>query len=459
MPTTPKPQAAIYARLSKAAGTEESESSKRQVDACRKLAKDRGLSVCEVIVDDDKSAFSGKLRPGYQRLLELIASGEVSTVLAWHSDRLHRSASELESFLKLVLDNGVAVATVQSGTMDASTAAGRFNAGMLSQMAHYESDHRSERVLAAKDSAAAAGIWHGGVPPYGYVKAANGSLKVVPAESKVILGVAKRLAAGERIGVLVEDLNTAGVSTRSGGLWDATSLAYVVVNPAVAGRRIHRGDDVGAGAWKAILSPRLAAAMKAWDGSRSRLKRRPKVALLTAGRIRCASCEASMQSSRTGNSIRGYRCSKCSRSIKAEPVEELVTEALLLRLDEAKLPAPTNHGDGGAAVVQLAELESELTQLATDLGAGLFTRGEWLAMRKPLEQRITDARQAVETQMAAAAKGGLGNPKALRRQWPKLGLEERQRVVDLFVDSVRISKPGFTGNRFDSSRVAVIWKK
>ena len=105
MPTTrdrERPTAAIYARLSRNRTPDERDSTRRQVESCKKLAKDKGLDVTHVLIDDDISAYSGKVRPGYQQLLELIETDQIDCVIAWHHDRLHRSPIELEQFVKRV---------------------------------------------------------------------------------------------------------------------------------------------------------------------------------------------------------------------------------------------------------------------------------------------------------------------------------------------------------------------
>lgn len=69
-PQSHKSFAAIYARISsdksgQSAGVE------RQEADCRALASRLGLTVSHVLVDNDISAYSGKPRPQYKRLLEL----------------------------------------------------------------------------------------------------------------------------------------------------------------------------------------------------------------------------------------------------------------------------------------------------------------------------------------------------------------------------------------------------
>jgi len=68
----------------------------RQVDDCRAMAERRGWPVAELYVDDDVSAYSGKPRPAYRRMLEDIRSGSVDAVVVGHLDRLHRQPKPRE---------------------------------------------------------------------------------------------------------------------------------------------------------------------------------------------------------------------------------------------------------------------------------------------------------------------------------------------------------------------------
>jgi site-specific DNA recombinase len=118
---------AVYCRISQD-GEGQGLGVARQEADCRRLAERRGWDVVEVYVDNDLSAYSGKARPGYQRLLADIEAGKVEAVVAWHPDRLHRSPVELEAFIDLVERSGVGVETVQAGRVDLATPAGRMNA-------------------------------------------------------------------------------------------------------------------------------------------------------------------------------------------------------------------------------------------------------------------------------------------------------------------------------------------
>jgi DNA invertase Pin-like site-specific DNA recombinase len=66
--------AALYARISS-----DIEGSglgvKWQVEDCRRLAASLGWIVAEEYIDNDLSAYSGKARPGYQRMLDDLRDG------------------------------------------------------------------------------------------------------------------------------------------------------------------------------------------------------------------------------------------------------------------------------------------------------------------------------------------------------------------------------------------------
>jgi hypothetical protein len=138
----------IYVRISKdktglRAGVD------RQRADCLALAERLGWPVARIYVDNDISAYSGKRRPDYEALCDDVKNGIVNAVIAWHPDRLHRRSAELESWLDLCGDD-VAHATVQAGLWDLSTPSGRMTARILGAVAQHESEHKSERVRAAK---------------------------------------------------------------------------------------------------------------------------------------------------------------------------------------------------------------------------------------------------------------------------------------------------------------------
>ncbi|MCW2760007.1 MAG: serine recombinase, partial [Marmoricola sp.] len=89
--------AAIYARIS-SDPTEARAGVGRQVSDCRKLADSLGWGVAGEYVDNDLSAYSGKRRPEYERMLTDLTDGVIDAVVVYDIDRLTRRPMELEHF-------------------------------------------------------------------------------------------------------------------------------------------------------------------------------------------------------------------------------------------------------------------------------------------------------------------------------------------------------------------------
>ena len=119
----------------------------------------------------------------------------------------------------------------------------------------------------------------------------------------------------------------------------------------------------------------------------------------------------------------------CGRlSIVAAPLEQLVTDAVLYRLDSPQLASALS---GRAAQDQhAAELadaiaadRQQLDELAALYADKTISAREWLAARNPIEARINDnERRVARLTRSDALAGVVGNGKQLGRQWAKLDL-------------------------------------
>ena len=71
-------EAVIYCRISKDAAHNEL-GVQRQEKECRALCDQLGYTVAAVYVDDDRSAYTGKPRPGYVAMSAQVATGASGT--------------------------------------------------------------------------------------------------------------------------------------------------------------------------------------------------------------------------------------------------------------------------------------------------------------------------------------------------------------------------------------------
>src|SRR5215211_4059243 len=141
----------------------------RQMEDCERLAERKGWRVAERYVDDDVSAYGGKCRPEYARLLDDLRSGVIDGVVVWHLDRLHRQPKELEEFFDVCKAARVDDLATVTGRINLADPDGQFQARILGAVAKKESDDKSRRIRRKHEEIAASGkVSGGGSRPYGY---------------------------------------------------------------------------------------------------------------------------------------------------------------------------------------------------------------------------------------------------------------------------------------------------
>ena len=134
-----------YIRQSRRADLDVALSYDTQLAAIRRMAGDD----VAVLSDMGRSGKAGgeRLRPGYQRLLAGIESGEYSAVYAIALSRFARSIPVLHELLELVKVRGVTLTTAKEGTMDPHTATGRMIYNTWSNFAEFVRDMAVEAAL------------------------------------------------------------------------------------------------------------------------------------------------------------------------------------------------------------------------------------------------------------------------------------------------------------------------
>lgn len=106
--------------------------------------------MAEEYVDNDLSAYSGKARPAYERMLADLTDGARDAVVVYHVDRLTRRPIELEQFVNVLTAASVRqVRFVSGGDLDVGNGDGLLVLRMLSAVAANESATKSRRVGAS----------------------------------------------------------------------------------------------------------------------------------------------------------------------------------------------------------------------------------------------------------------------------------------------------------------------
>lgn len=459
--------AALYARISSdQEGT--GQGVKRQLQDCRKLARELRWPVYDEYVDNDVSAFSGKLRPNYERMLEDVQAGEVDAVIVYNLDRLTRRPIEFEAFNATLAEAGVTQVRFVTGDVDLGTDDGLLYGRIQSAFAANESAVRSRRVRRKLDQVAAEGRPHGGSNrPFGFQ---DDKIAHKADEVAVIRQLAKRYLAGESLRSLTTWLSDQGVRTVRGGEWRTTTVANLLTSPRMAGLREHRGQVEGPAVWKPIITPKQRDRILAIMATKKASGRRTPRRYLLSGLLRCGKCGNPLYSS-ARKTTRRYVCMAgpdhggCGRlTVVAGPVEELIAAAVLLRLDTPKLAAALTgavNDDAEAASLQDAvNADSEqLDELAQAYGAKSVTLSEWLSARKVIESRMqTNQRKVNRLSDTSRLAEIVGHGDSLRRQWSGLTLLRQRAIIDTILDHVVIKAGALGARELDPARVVPNWR-
>lgn len=457
--------AVIYCRISKDIAGEHL-GVDRQERLCRDLADRLGLSVVNVLVDNDISAYRSKARPSFEAVVEALKAGTADALIVYHVDRLYRRMGDLERLVEIVEATGVEIHTVAAGDVDLGTASGRMIARMLGAAAQHESERIGERMKAKHDELASRGRAPGGRAPYGYRWASTvaddgtvtRSYAIADDEAAAVRKMADRVLEGASLLAVSRELDAAGTTTREGRPWHHSTVRAVLLNPAVAGLRVHRREVAGPGTWEPVLDRETWEQVKAVLADPARKRQRPARKHILSGLVYNQLGERMNGSvTNAGQPIYTTRMpAQKATQIPASVLEDFVVADVLRLADKTTLPEPEVPSGGG----ELAGLIAEMDELADLRGRGLISLSEWMTARAPLQERLEAAqREAAKTRRpTTTAMSLLGVPGGLRAAWGGLDFPARREILGILIDQIVVG-PATRGRwTTPEERVQVTWK-
>lgn len=138
---------AIYSRISKLAGREES--THNQIEACKRKIEqtfdNMDLDNNVIIYIDEGFTGTNTNRPAFKRMLEDVRANKIDTVVFYKLDRISRNVSDFSS-LVIELDNYDVSFLSATESIENVTPAGRAMMFMISVFAQFERDIIAERI-------------------------------------------------------------------------------------------------------------------------------------------------------------------------------------------------------------------------------------------------------------------------------------------------------------------------
>jgi site-specific DNA recombinase len=344
-------------------------------------------------------------------------------------------------------------------------------ARLLSVVAANESDAKSHRTKRKMQDLAERGLPRsGGVRPFGFN---DDRMTHTETEAAAIRELFARFLAGESISSLVEWLDESDIRTVTGKPWRSPTVRNIFKSPRNAGLSEYRGQIIGPAAWTPIVTPEQHTQALAILQDPSRRTNRSARRYLLSGLMRCGLCGGKLWTmSRHEYGQRRYLCRSgsdfggCGKiTITAPPVEQLISEAVLMRLDSPELADALTgrmQTDATSALLseEIAADARRLEELAEMFAAGDISAPEWKVARASIDRRLqANRRRQTAMHGARAISGHVGNGTALRSQWDSLNLTRQQAIVKAVLDHALVHPATQRGRQsLDPSRVEPRWR-
>jgi DNA invertase Pin-like site-specific DNA recombinase len=495
-------EAVGYVRLSQYDGGTRSAATLRQEGSIRDHAAMWRDDIVRVYVDDDRSASEDqhgfiKPRDGFNRLQADIASGAAPAKVYYYAhDRFLRNVEEGEQVRRWAKKHNVElVCCVSGGTVNLGDENAVFNFQLNTALGARETAATSRRIKEMFErSVIAKGTSLGGPPPFGYrqvgAKAPNGtdtrSFDVVPEEADVVRDIIERVARGETLTGIANDLNERGIPTRGkANRWGLTTVRGIALNGRYAGRMLHKGVDRGASAYPAIVDEATWRQAVAVLSDPKRMKRRAaRKYLLSGGLLICGKCGEPLVSRPHYGRRYVQNTYSCVRSIREETkgvvtigcagvtidaptIEKIITAAVIDHIESKEFAADLRRvmqrsPKTEASAREIEEQQETITELYQ---AKKMTKQAYMKAMDRAAEQLAQVQASVSGDTAVSAVGRYAGRKGkLQAEWDDeaqpMSLDRRQAIVRAVLDHVVIAPVGRRGgNTFNPERVGdPVWK-
>lgn len=475
-------RAVIYVRQS--AYREESISLSSQEHIARTYCEQHGYVVTDVF-SDGVSGRKWATRPGVVSALEAVETHKADVVVVWKWSRLSRNRMHWAIAADRIDKAG---GRIESATepIDTATAAGRFNRGVMLEMAQFESDRIGEQWTEVHQYRRRQGLPPTGGSRFGYLRDEQGNYHPDPETAPILVEMYRMYLSGKGAAHITRIINGRGI-LRAGKLWtyqavlsvlDAGFGAGVLAKTRKVGARAW-DRDYAPGAHEPVIDAETWAAYLAARRKRSGTKQPRARRYLLVGMLRCLDCGGSM-SGYTEGGIPMYRCSRASQTynpdirrvhIRAFIVEQKVEEWLFTLADEINAE-PAAHETrvaelDAAAVFERRSLERRLEraeQRIRTLTLRLADDTIPADVYKTATAECRDEIDACNARLAELAPNPIARdaakelPHDLRELWPTLTIEQRSNILRTVLARAEVIPVGRGARKVDRVTIVPTWE-
>ena len=215
-----------YLRVSTDKQADKGISLEAQQDKAKAYASLYDLDLVEVIIDAGESAKTLE-RPGLQRALSMLKTGQADALLVVKLDRLTRSVVDLGKLIETYFAPGKAALLSVSEQIDTRSAAGRLVLNILASVSQWERETIAERTRDAMRHKQSQGEYIGGGAPYGF-ELVNGDLVEDLFEQGVIHQARELRDSGLSLAAVAKELDRRGIQSRNAKPFAAMQIKRLV---------------------------------------------------------------------------------------------------------------------------------------------------------------------------------------------------------------------------------------
>ena len=486
-------KAITLARISDARGGDERGVSDQLAD-CLNLAQRLGWTVGPVAthhrIENDVSAFKRKrvqlpdgrtelrtVRPEFREALLMLADGRADGLIAYDLDRAVRDPRDLEDLIDVIEASRprIPVESV-TGTLRLDSDGDITMARVLLAVANKSSRDTARRVARARLRQATNGQYGGGKRPYGFEP---DGVTVRESEAAEIRHAADAILAGVSLRQVTASLRDREVPTATGADWDTQTIRDILLRPRNAGLMVYRGADseaarrpytdadiVGAASWPPIVPEPAWRAVCAILTDPARTVGPGGTPKWLGSRIyRCGACDDGttvvvMGSDTGAKRYSRYTCPRYNLARAARPTDELVTAALVARLerpDAADLIPAAEDVDTAGLRREAESLRELLDELARQFARRLIDARQLQAGTGELRGRLDEVETALAAASATSPLAGIAGRLDAAEVWEGLDLGRRRALLRALADVTLL--PARRGRGFDPSSVVIAWRR